>query len=55
MNEKSYVHLTIDGNLTPLSFAKSIIESNLLKGGDFRELVDYLTVHVRHHCYREEE
>lgn len=55
MNERLYVHLNIDGELTPMSLAKSIIESNLLKGKDFRELVDYLTVHVRHHCYHEEE
>lgn len=49
-NQPPMVTLRLDGELSPLSLAKSIIDSNLLKGKDFREFVDYLGVHVSHHC-----
>lgn len=45
----------IDGELTPLSLAKAIIESKVIRNKDFREFVDYLAVHVRHHCHYEEK
>lgn len=44
------VFFYIDGEVTPLSLAKSIIESDIFRGKDFREFVDYLSVHVKHHC-----
>lgn len=49
-HEKLCVTLLIDGEFTPLSLAKSIIESDLLKGKNFREFLDYLFVYERHHC-----
>ena len=44
------VTFPLDGELTPIVLAKAIIESDLLRGATFREFVDYLIVHVRHHC-----
>lgn len=40
----------IDGELTPLSLATAIIESKVIADRNFREFVDYLSVHVEHHC-----
>lgn len=44
------VFFYVDGEVTPLSLAKSIIESDIFRGKDFREFVDYLGVHVKYHC-----
>lgn len=45
------VFFYIDGNeVTPMNLAKAIIESDVLRGKDFHEFVEYLSVHVNHQC-----
>lgn len=43
------VMLFLDGNLTPLNFVKSIIDSGLLTVDEISEMIAYLEVYTHYH------